>query len=122
MRTRTSLLFFATLLVACSESPPTDQSLEHRFADQKAAFEAIKSIMCAIPEKQIVMLDPEWSEPKAPQVLKDRLYPLFKVTGLSGVYYEGQSHFGCRFGLLVSQVVGTTKAFLTDQLLTGKVR
>ncbi|WP_334107677.1 hypothetical protein [Methylobacillus sp.] len=39
------------------------------------------------------MLDPEWSRPQAPQELKDQLYPLFKVAGVKGVYYEGQCSF-----------------------------
>jgi hypothetical protein len=93
MRKYTSFLLLCVLLSACAKEPPTDENLRSVFAKERAAFEEIKTVLCALPAEQTVMLDPEWSKPAAGSNLKERLYPLFRKVGASGVYYEGDCSF-----------------------------
>ena len=60
---------------------------------QRAAFVELKDHLCSSPTKRVVMMDPEWSDPKVPDTEKEILYSLFRRTGTKGVYYDADCSF-----------------------------
>ena len=93
MRKYTTLLLLSVLLSGCSKEPPTDDGLRSIFEEKRATFDEIKTVLCALPTEQVIMMTPEWSKPPVGSDLKDPLYPLFRKVGVSGVYYEGSCSF-----------------------------
>lgn len=90
-------LFVVTLIFmivgGCGNKVPTDVEMLAVFQTKKAQFEQLRNYLCACDERRVVMMDPEWSEPKISEGEKAKLYSLYKEIGAKGVYYDGDCSF-----------------------------
>ena len=59
-----SLVASCLLLSACGGPPPSDAALGQNFQTNRAAFENLKTLVCAKAEAQQVSMSPEWSSPE----------------------------------------------------------
>ena len=93
MRQLSYLIATVVLLGGCSGPLPSDESLEHRFQTDRAAFEQIKALICAKNQRQQIMMHPEWSDPEITAQDRARYYPLLKRIGARGILSEGNCSF-----------------------------
>ncbi len=85
----------ALLAAGCDNTPPTDQEMIDLFQAQTPVFEEIRRRICGKAEhegkdsggnrSQVIMMDPEWSDPLVSDEDRSRYYALFEKIGAEGV-------------------------------------
>jgi hypothetical protein len=63
------------------------------FQVETRAFNELRELLCRTPDKRVVMMDPEWAQPKISEAERALFYSLFQKIGAKGVYYDGSCSF-----------------------------
>jgi hypothetical protein len=88
------IFILSTIISGCiSEQPPSDAVMIENFQKHKVQFAQLREYFCSQNERKIVMMDPEWSKPKATEEEKAYLYKIFKQISAKGLYYDGSCSF-----------------------------
>jgi hypothetical protein len=103
------VLALTLLLAGCDNTPPYDQEMIDLFQAQRPVFEEIRTRICekaqregkesAWSRSQVVMMDPEWSDPLVGDAERDRYYALFEQINAKGVQAVVPADGACKVSI-----------------------
>ena len=87
------VVLMSVIVGGCSSKAPTDAEMLAVFQHRKIQFEQLRNLLCANNGRRVVMMEPEWSDPKVSEDEKAKLYRLYREIGAKGAYYDGDCSF-----------------------------